>query len=213
MATSASPRTRFAIATAVTLALVVVSYLWLDRPWARFAHAHTRPLELLSWATEFNWLLQPAMILLAAAMGIYAVGARRLTRPQAIFLLTPVVYLTTRAVKDDLQWAFGRTWPEPWAVGPSLIGDGSYYFDPFNGTEAFQAFPSGTTASICAAVAVAWFWYPRWRLLYAVPVVVVSAALLLSDFHFLSDVIAGIYLGFSIGWIAAVVWDANVRPP
>ena len=60
---------------------------------------------------------------------------------------------------------------------------------------------------------MAWFWYPRWRLLYAVPVVVVSAALLLSDFHFLSDVIAGIYLGFSIGWIAAVVWDANVRPP
>ena len=51
------------------------------------AHA---PLELLSWATEFNWLLQPAMILLAAAMGIYAVGARRLTRPQAIFLLTPL---------------------------------------------------------------------------------------------------------------------------
>ena len=89
MATSASPRTRFAIATAVTLALVVVSYLWLDRPWARFAHAHTRPLELLSWGTEFNWLLQPAMILLAAAMAgaLRVVTVRRGVDPRAYALL------------------------------------------------------------------------------------------------------------------------------
>ncbi len=43
MPTSTSPRRHFAIASAATFALVFVSYLWLDRPWARFAHSHTRP--------------------------------------------------------------------------------------------------------------------------------------------------------------------------
>ena len=200
----------FAIATVLTIVAVALSIAFLDRPWATFAHETTRPLELLTWATRFNWILQPAMILVAAVTGIYAVGVRRINRFTALWLLTAVVYLTNRAVKDDLQWMFGRTWPEPWAGGPSHIGDGSYYFDPFNGDEAFEAFPSGTTASICAFVAVAWFWYPRGRVVYALPVLTVAAALLLANFHFLSDVIAGIYLGFSIGWIATVVWDNNL---
>ena len=67
----------------------------------------------------------------------------------------------------------------------SYIGNGSYYFDPFNGAEAHQAFPSGTAASIAAAFSVAWFWYPRWRWLYAVPIAAVVVALLASDFHWL----------------------------
>lgn len=199
--------------TAVTAVAVVLSYLFVDRPFARFSHDVLRPHEFLAWTTGFNRFLQPAAIVALAAVGVYGLLGRRFTNGQTFVLLACTVYLVTRGFKDDLQWAFGRTWPEPWLDGnPSYIGDGSYYFDPFNGAEAHQAFPSGTAASIAAAFSVAWFWYPRLRWLYAVPIAAVVVALLASDFHWLSDVIAGLYLGFAIGWVAVVIWRTQTGP-
>ena len=36
----------------------------------------------------------------------------------------------------------------------------------------------------------------------------IAAGLVGGNYHFLSDVIAGAFIGLSIGWIATVVWDA-----
>lgn len=152
----------FLLATAAAVAAVLVSCFFIDRPWATFSHEHLRPLELVVWATRFNWVVQPIMTVLLFAMAVVAARGRPLTKLQALLLLTPAVYLMIRGMKDDIQAFFGRTWPEPWVEGGrSFIGDGAYGFDWLNNDEAFASFPSGTTATVCAAVAVAWFWYPR----------------------------------------------------
>ena len=58
-----------------------------------------------------------------------------------------------------------------------------------------------------AVMAVLWFAYPRYRPLYIVPVVAVIVGLVGADFHFVSDIIAGGFIGASTGWIFVVFWQ------
>jgi membrane-associated phospholipid phosphatase len=56
---------------------------------------------------------------------------------------------------------------------------------------------------------VLWICYPRWRPLYALVVAAVVVGLIGADFHFLSDIVAGAFLGASTGWIAVLMWQAG----
>ena len=114
--------------------------------------------------------------------------------------------------KDELKYAFGRTWPETWTRNnPSLIRDNVFGFFPFHGGPGYASFPSGHTATICAVMTVFWICYPRWRPLYALAMAGVAIGLVGADFHFLSDVIAGGFLGLSVGWITVALWEIGTR--
>ena len=43
-----------------------------------------------------------------------------------------------------------------------------------------------------------WRFYPRWRFLYVTFLVLLAASLIILDFHFLSDVIAGLVVGLTV---------------
>ena len=58
---------------------------------------------------------------------------------------------------------------------------------------------------MCAVVSVLWICYPRWRVLYAVAVAVVVVGLIGADYHFLSDIIAGGFIGTTTGWFAVLL--------
>jgi membrane-associated phospholipid phosphatase len=120
-------------------------------------------------------------------------------------------------LKDELKFAFGRTWPETWIRNnPSFIRDGVYEFFPFHGGPGYTSFPSGHAATICTVMTVLWICYPRWRPLYGLCMLAVAVGLVGANFHFLSDVIAGSYLGISAGWLGVTLWeigDRQVRPP
>ena len=63
---------------------------------------------------------------------------------------------------------------------------------------------------------VLWICYPRFRPLYALCMAAVAVGLVGANFHFLSDVIAGGFLGISAGWLGVAMWeigDRQVRPP
>ena len=62
----------------------------------------------------------------------------------------------------------------------------------------YHAFPSGHTAAVCAVAGVFWAAYPSFRPLCVGIVVAAAVPLILSDFHFVSDVIAGGLLGASV---------------
>jgi membrane-associated phospholipid phosphatase len=116
------------------------------------------------------------------------------------------------AVKDQLKFAFGRTWPETWVRNnPSFIHDGVFGFYPFHGGPGFAAFPSGHATAVCAVMSVLWLCYPRFRLFYAAAIVAVAVALVVADFHFLGDVIAGGFLGITTGWLTVVLWERGRR--
>jgi membrane-associated phospholipid phosphatase len=67
-------------------------------------------------------------------------------------------------------------------------------------------------AATCAVISVIWFWYPRWRWLCALAAVAVGFGLVGANYHFLSDVIAGAFLGISVGWTASAIWKLRTGP-
>jgi membrane-associated phospholipid phosphatase len=200
-----------------TIVLVTISYTWLDRPLAFFTHSEFHGVQLFPWLTRFPEWLSPLAGLVFVALGLRALGGGRLSRLEAVILLAGLGLGVAIALKDQLKVAFGRTWPESWLHNnPSLIQNGVYGFNPFHGGAAYSAFPSGHTTAVCAVMSVIWLCYPRARGLCAVVVGVVAIGLLGANYHFLSDVIAGAFLGCSIGWFLVLIWEAGgarqIRP-
>jgi membrane-associated phospholipid phosphatase len=201
------------IATVAMVAGVVVSYLWLDRPIALFAHAKTYGLALFEKLTLIPEVMAPLGIVLFAVLTAHALTRRPMPRLPTAALLAATSLAVASGIKDQLKFAFGRTWPETWVRdNPSFIRDGVFGFNPFHGGPGYTAFPSGHTTVTCAVIAVLWICYPRYRVAYALCVAAVAVGLIGANFHFLSDVIAGAYLGTLTGWLIVVLWDLGYRP-
>jgi membrane-associated phospholipid phosphatase len=200
----------------ITASADVVSYVWLDRPIALFAHEQLQQYNLFAKLTYIPEIISPVVILAFAAIGLWALSAPALSKLQTVTVLAAASLAASAGVKDHLKLAFGRTWPETWVRNnPSFIRDGVYGFNPFHGGPGFAAFPSGHTAAICAVMSVLWICYPRYRVLYAICMAAVGLGLIGADFHFLGDVIAGAFLGISTGWLTVVLWERgqhHLRP-
>ena len=201
---------KWMIALALTALAVAVSYEWLDRLIAYFAHANLRTEPLFAQLTLIPEWFAPLSVLAFIVLGLRALTGRPLSRPEVVVLLCALSLVIASAIKNQLKFLFGRTWPETWVRdNPSLIRDGVYGFHPFHGGAGYESFPSGHTTAVLAVMSVLWICYPKFRALYALVVVAVVIGLLGSNFHFLSDCIAGAFLGASTGWIVVVIWEAG----
>src|ERR1700687_4475653 len=206
--------TRWAIVLALTALAVGVSHQWLDLPIAYFVHAHFHNEPLFARLTRIPEFFAPLAVLAFIVLGLRALMEKPLTRLEAVALLCALSLVVASAIKNQLKLGFGRTWPETWLRdNPSLIRDGVYGFHPFHGGGGFEPFPSGHTTAVMAVVSVLWICYPRFRMLYALFVAVVVIGLIGADFHFLSDCIAGAFLGASTGWIAVPLWESGGPAP
>lgn len=183
------------------------AYLWLDRPIAQTAygyHAYQGSFAKLTYIPE---LLVPAACIVFFAIGLWALSGRALNNWGTTALLASISILVTELTKSQLKYVFGRTWPETWIQNnPSFIRDGAYGFNFFHGGVAYASFPSGHTAAICALVSVLWIALPKGRPLYTLAVALVVIGLMGADYHFLSDMIAGGFVGTSIGWMTVTLW-------
>jgi membrane-associated phospholipid phosphatase len=99
--------------------------------------------------------------------------------------VVPAAYL----LKTALQIAFGRTNTRLW-----LNGGEPLRFDWFHGVGT-GGFPSGHMTVFTALGVAVCLVYPRCRRLTALGLVLLGAALVATNHHFLSDVIAGAYTG------------------
>jgi membrane-associated phospholipid phosphatase len=198
---------------AVVFVAIALSYQWLDRPIAFFAHDQSQQFHIFEQLTLIPEFLVPIAVVFIGALGLWALAGRPLTRFESVVTLAGASLAVAELTKDQLKYAFGRTWPETWVRNnPSLIKDGAFGFHPFHGGPGFASFPSGHTAAVCAIMSVLWICYPRFRWLYASAIAAVALGLIGANFHFLSDVIAGGFLGISIGWFTVTVWEAGARP-
>jgi membrane-associated phospholipid phosphatase len=98
----------------------------------------------------------------------------------------PVAYF----LKWLLKHVFGRTNTRFW-----LANKGSSDFHWFHGGGDYSSFPSGHMAVFAAFLVAIWLIYPRRRSISIGFLLVLGVALVATDYHFLSDVIAGAYLG------------------
>jgi len=193
--------------------LIAISYQWLDRPIAFLAHEHVRSLGIFGpLARNVPELVPPLAGLALIAVAIRALAKLPLSHLQTTIFLCGLSFFVAGGIKTYLKIAFGRTWPETWIYGnPSLIHDGVYGFNPFHGGFGYTSFPSGHTTAVCAVASVLWICYPKWRWLYLVSALAISVGLVAANYHFLSDVIAGAYLGASMGWAATTMWNEGIR--
>ena len=195
---------------ALTAAFCTASYAWFDRPIAFFMHRElAQPMLLTQLPRISEWLVVAASGVFVL-LGLRGLTGRPLSRLGAVILLCGLSIIVAAAVKNELKFVFGRTWPETWVGNnPSLIRDGVYGFNFFRSGRAYESFPSGHTAAVVSAMSVLWLCYRRARVLCAVAVSLVVIGLIGSDFHFLSDIVAGGFVGATTGWLAVLMWQAG----
>jgi len=209
---------RWLTAFALVAFAVAISYLWLDQPVALFTHslfaAHKR--TLFEPLTHIPDPLMPAAAIAFVALGLYALAGRPLSRLQVALAVCSLSLAMAQVIKNQLKFVFGRTWPETWVENnPSFIHDHVYGFNWFHGGAGYESFPSGHMTATCALISVLWIGYPRFKPIYALAVLAVAVGLIGADFHFLGDVIAGLFVGVTTGWLASVLFGrlTSERPP
>jgi membrane-associated phospholipid phosphatase len=193
----------------VTLASAI-AYQWLDRPIALFFHqtvARPETFARLAYAPD---PMVPLAVIVFVVLGLMNLSGRALSRLENCALLCSLSLIVAELTKIHLKLVFGRTWPDTFRDNnPSFLRDGTYGFNFFHGGHAYASFPSGHTAVTCAVITVLWIYFPRWRPLYALAVAAVAIGLIGANYHFLSDVIAGGFVGVSCGWMLTSLWKAH----
>ncbi len=201
-----SPLRNWCIALAITAAGIIASDLWLDQPIAFFVHRNVADKTFFVWLQRLPVAFLLLSLLVFVWCGFCALTNRLFSRVQSVGLACSLSFVTANFINNQLKYAFGRTWPETWIQNnPSLIQSGVFGFNPFHGGPGFASFPSGHVAAVCAVITVLWWSYPNLRPIYAACVAAVAVGLIGANYHFLSDIIAGIFVGISVGYITTKI--------
>jgi membrane-associated phospholipid phosphatase len=202
-----SPWQKIALTYFAALALVVLAYFFADRQLAEALKPIAGGVKLFPWLTYIVRVLGPLASIAMAVVAARALARGSLTPAEDAILRAACAILIAWALKEELKWVFGRTWPETWLkpANPSYFGDGTYGFFPFHGGQAYASFPSGHTTAITTLAGSIWVLWPKLRWLGIVLSLCVAVGLIGADYHWLSDVIAGAILGVTTGVVAAKI--------
>jgi membrane-associated phospholipid phosphatase len=195
----------------ITALLASISAVWLDKPIAILIHDTFGPRHFPDTLVRSRGLSIPlASALVFVALGLSAIMGRKFSKLETSVLLCVVSVLAADVIKNQLKYAFGRTWPDSW--GPeimSLIRDDIYGFHFFHSGQSYESFPSGHAAVVAAVMSVLWIVIPKPRTLYAICIGAADAGLVLLNFHFVSDVVAGTFVGVSTGLFTVALCSPN----
>jgi membrane-associated phospholipid phosphatase len=200
---------RWLLSLATTSLVSAISYLWLDQPIALLVHMQVPHADAFSRLTHIPDPLIPLAVIAFIVLGFWRLSGRPLAKFHTATLICSISLIMAEATKDQLKYMFGRTWPETWVQNnPSFIRDGAYGFNLFHGGAGYASFPSGHSTVTCAVISVLWMFYPKLRAVYLLAFLAVATGLIGANYHFLSDIIAGAFVGISTGWMATALWQA-----
>lgn len=159
------------------------------------------PFSLMASPAE---ALGPLGVFAFAVLGVAAyVGWRPGVRGRTAAVLCLSVFAAI-AINNTVKLVFGGTWPESWmGINPSWIRDGVFGFFPFHGGPEWGSFPSGHTTIVATIATILWLVWPELRVVWGAIVAMVAAGLIAGNYHFLSDIIGGFYLGVAVGLVIA----------
>lgn len=176
---------------------LLLSIFFLDAPIAIFCKKMAtsfRPLAVLRGAMP-DLLMPAACLSTVLAWVCYGFLKRKGINNnntyffKLIALTIPFSYL----IKSVLKSVFGRAETRYWLRQPVSLG-----FNFFTGKGNYSGFPSGHMTVFTVVVAAAYVYYPRFRWVYIGLFVSLAIVLIATDYHFLSDVIAGAWLGLLV---------------
>jgi membrane-associated phospholipid phosphatase len=177
----------------VALILVVLSVLFWDLPLAAWIAKYLLAYFPHVKNNDIPDLLLITVVILTSLswmMYFYLVHKNIHDRRTHFFRVMGTVMPLTFVVKDVLKWIFGRTNTRIWLSHPSLHG-----FHWFAGAKGFEGFPSGHMLVFTPLFLALWQFFPRYRLYYGVAWLCLAIALIVTEYHFLSDVLAGAFVG------------------
>ena len=184
---------------------VTVSFVYLDLPVAR------RMMGILGSAESLAKGLSSAVLLgLEAAVVLAQVGVRithgRLSRFGETTVLACLTSICAHAINDGVLKPFFGV-PSPTAV---VFEGARHTFHLLRGFPD-NSFPSGHMV-LAGAFAGVFMRLNRTRTVLLCSLLAVAAVLLVvGDWHFVSDVIAGAFVGISAGVLAGEVWLAHSK--
>src|SRR5215472_15098098 len=198
-----APLQNFCIWLAITSVVSIVCYFWLDQPIALLLPRNIADRTVFVWMQRLPVTFPLLSSLILAWCGLWTLMDRSFSRVQSVALICGISFIATSLINSQLKYAFGRTWPATWIENnPSFIPNGVFGFNPFHGGLGFASFPSGHAAAICSVITVLWWSYPSWRPIYVACVAAVAVGLIGANYHFLSDILSGMFVGISVGYIA-----------
>jgi membrane-associated phospholipid phosphatase len=187
------------LAFAATAIMVALCILYVDRPVAGFFDAVLR--HTASWVWIQRALAPLDLVVVLAVLFLLGCGIWTGSgRAFASWIRTPQLCswaaMWATAASVVFKHIFGRAWPDP-----AYIRNHVYGFHLLHGGPHWQSFPSGTAAISAAIVSVLWILMPRSRTIGALAAALLCVAVVITNDHWVGDVMAGAFLGSLIGWI------------
>ena len=184
------------ISLVITVGLVVMLYLYWDQPivnWVDFKNF--KRFMVLKAFTYIATAIKFLAALILVGLAIIRTW-RSWNAFMVILLAASLSAILGEAVVDALKIIFGRYWASTWVNhNPSLISDSAYGFHFFHVGLAYGSFPSGHTAIVFGAMTVILLKMPKWFPLCIALVALQIIGLVGMNYHFLSDILAGAYIG------------------
>ena len=190
--------------TILTAVITIVAIKLLDARIAAVIMNFIKSVHVLRRATERIPDVLPHLVGFGTLLlwGIYFYRSRKTTDDNEMQFLRlaatvlPVAYL----VKTLLKFVFGRTGPRGWLIHREPLA--FHWFKVWS-----SSFPSGHMVVFIAFGAAVLFYYPKYRLPVMILLTLLGIALIGTDYHFLSDVIAGAYFGFLTTYLIKFLFD------
>ena len=184
----------------ISAALILFGYFYLDSRLAEFVSEKVGTGFLLSERISNlpDLLLMLVIVITAGSWtGRLYLAAKHVNGPISNFLehiglAVPAAFIS----KHFLKQLFGRMNTRMWILHPDRFG-----FHWFQGGGDFSSFPSGHMAVFTALMLGIGRYSPRLRPACAAVLFVLAAALIVTEYHFFSDIVAGVYLGLVIDFM------------
>lgn len=190
---------------AVTLVGVMICICWLDIPVARAFLVNANHVSGLGAVFGSAVLVAAEMVLIAGLALTRIVRGSLPEFAKALFIACSTS-LSAFVVNDHvLKLIFGRQ-------NPSVLlqGDPNQVFNLFQGNQQ-SSFPSGHMVMATAFAIAMVRLQPRTLPILAVLLCVGAIALVVGDWHFIGDVIAGAFVGGTAGFVAGELWMEHVQ--
>ncbi|MEI6847722.1 MAG: phosphatase PAP2 family protein [Chlorobiaceae bacterium] len=175
-------------ASAVTLALCVLSYAVTDIQVALFFHELRNTVfytvfSIVTCFGESQWYLVLGLLLFV----MFRSKTKTVLAAKGLFLFTAVA--TSGVCADIIKYLAGR-------ARPTLYFSRQLYgFDFFHWEPSWTSFPSGHSATAFSVAIVLATWYPQWRFILIFTACLIAFSRIFLAKHYISDVIAGSFLG------------------
>lgn len=182
--------------------LVVIGYAVIDRPLARFLKAHVSGEFEGFWKTITHlglagmWMIPAGLLTLGLILSALAApGGDKRDRLRRAAWVPGFLFLSMAAsgiAGNIIKMLIGRT-------RPAALFDGNIYgFEPLTRGYLTNSFPSGHTQAIFAAMTALALIFPRYDLAFLTVALLVGLSRVLTTVHFLSDAVAGAWLGVMV---------------